>query len=95
MMSPPLPPASSGPSDMTKAQARARDAAVRLEASFLSEMLKAAGFGKQISTFSGGAGENQFGSFYRDAIARQMATAGGIGLSDHFYQNLMEANDDS
>ena len=54
---------------------RAHAAARKLEASFLSEMLKAAGFGKQIQSFSGGAGEDQFASFQRDAIAQKMAEA--------------------
>lgn len=75
-------------------EARARDAAMQLEASFLSEMLKATGFGKQTGEFSGGMGEEQFASFRRDAIARKMAEAGGIGLAEHFFRAMMEARDD-
>jgi len=73
---------------------RARAAAGKLEASFLSEMLKAAGFGKQIHSFSGGAGEDQFASFQRDAIAQKMVEAGGIGLAEHFFHAMMETTDD-
>lgn len=64
-----------------------------LEASFLSEMLKAAGFGTQVSTFSGGTGEDQFASFHREAIARRMVDAGGIGLAEQFFNTMMEAKD--
>ena len=93
----PIGPANPGrpatPSD-TKDTARAREAALRLEASFLSEMLKAAGFGAQQGEFSGGLGEEQFASFNRDAIARKMAEAGGIGLAEHFFRAMMEAQND-
>ncbi|MCZ7674956.1 MAG: rod-binding protein [Roseovarius sp.] len=69
----------------------AREAALRLEASFLSEMLKAAGLGEGEGTFSGGPGEAQFASFQRDAIAMRMARAGGLGLAEHFFTAMMEA----
>lgn len=92
----PLTPVSPGAgSDLALKEARARKAAHALEASFLSEMLKATGFGAQVSTFSGGAGEDQFASFHREAIAQRMVRAGGIGLAEHFFQAMMEAKDDS
>jgi flagellar protein FlgJ len=72
---------------------RAKQAALALEASFLSEMLKSAGFGSQVSTFSGGAGEDQFASFHREAIAERMVRAGGIGLAEYFFKAMMEAKD--
>ncbi len=75
--------------------AQARDAALKLEASFLAEMLKSAGFGKQSNSFSGSAGEDQFAAFQRDAIARHMAQAGGIGLAEHFFNAMMEAQKDA
>ncbi len=72
----------------------ARQAADRLEASFLAEMLKSAGFGEQQNSFSGSAGEDQFASFQRQAMAEQMVKRGGIGLAEIFYTSLMEkAND--
>lgn len=64
-----------------------------LEASFLTEMLKAAGFGEQDNSFSGGTGEDQFASFHREAIARRMVEAGGIGLAEHFFNAMTEARD--
>ena len=68
----------------------ARKAAEKLEATFLAEMLKAAGFGEQMNSFSGGEGEDQFASFHRQAIADKIAQAGGIGLSEHFLKSMME-----
>ena len=74
--------------------AQARQAAEKLEAAFLAEMLKAAGFGEQQNTFSGGTGEDQFASFHRHAIAERFAASGGIGLAEHFYRSMMEAQND-
>ncbi len=68
----------------------AMQAAQRLEATFLAEMLKSAGFG-QTGSFAGGIGEEQFASFQRQALADEMARAGGLGLADAFYQSMMEA----
>jgi flagellar protein FlgJ len=58
-----------------------KEAAIKLEATFLSEMLKSAGVGESRGAFGGGVGEDQFGSFLRDAQASEMAKAGGIGLA--------------
>lgn len=66
-------------------------AAQELEVSFLSEMLKAAGFGEARETFGGGTGEEQFSSFLREAQAREMVRAGGIGLAEHFFHALKES----
>lgn len=85
-----------GPQTGISPQAATRDTALRkaaqeLEASFLSEMLKAAGLGEtRSSAFGGGAGEDQFSSYLRDAQAREMARAGGIGLAEHLYNSLKE-----
>lgn len=70
--------------------ARLRAAAEGLEASFLSEMLKAAGLGENPSAFGGGAGESQFASLLRDEQAQQMVKAGGIGLAETIFQTLKE-----
>lgn len=66
------------------------EAAKDLEASFLSEMLKAAGVGKPSDTFGGGAGEEQFSSFLRDLQAKEMVNAGGIGLAETFFHAIKE-----
>lgn len=65
-----------------------REVAVKLEARFLSEMLKSSGFDERTSTFSGGIGEEQYQSFLRDAQAEIMAGAGGVGLAESLFQAL-------
>ncbi len=70
-----------------------RDAAQELEASFLAEMLKAAGVGKPSESFGGGIGEDQFASFLREAQAQEMVKAGGIGLAESFFNALKETTD--
>jgi Rod binding domain-containing protein len=76
-------------------ESRARAAAQRLETRFLAEMLKAAGLGEQVGAFSGGAGEDHFASFGREAIARQITASGGIGLAENIFRAIMEAEDDA
>lgn len=68
--------------------------AEKLEASFLSEMLKFGGLEPKADSFGASSGESQFASFHRDALAQEMVKAGGIGLADIFFQALRErAND--
>jgi Rod binding domain-containing protein len=68
--------------------ARLRAAAEKMEASFLSEMLKSAGAGAARDSFGGGAGEEQFTSFLRDAQASEMVKAGGIGLAESLFEAM-------
>ncbi|WP_457649701.1 rod-binding protein [Profundibacter sp.] len=68
-------------------------AAKDLEASFLAEMLKSAGFGKPRDANGGGIGEDQFGSFLRQEQAREMVNQGGIGLAQSLYEALKEQAD--
>lgn len=83
----PTPPLS--PQDQ-RLMAKARE----LEVSFLSEMLSYAGLDDQGAGGFGGAGEEQFGSFLRDAQARQMVDQGGIGLAEMLFKSLArDAND--
>ena len=72
-----------------------RQAAQKLEASFLSEMLKSAKFGEPRKSFGGGVGEEHFASFLRTEVAQKMAATGGIGLAEHLFLALKEkaAND--
>ena len=74
----------------TRRDTELRDAAVKLEASFLAEMLKAAGLGEASQSFGGGIGEDQFASFLREAQANAMAEAGGVGLAEAIFQSLKE-----
>ncbi len=64
----------------------------KLEAIFLSEMLKVSGLGKTSASFGGGIGEDQFSSFLREAQAREMVKAGGLGLAKHFDRALSKGN---
>jgi len=59
-----------------------------------AEMLKSAGFGKSRDAFGGGAGEEQFGSFLRQAQATEMVKQGGIGLAEHLFEALKERSDE-
>jgi len=64
------------------------DAAKKLEATFLAEMLKSAGFGASRQSFGGGIGEDQFSSFLREAQANEMVEAGGIRGGPAFSTSL-------
>ncbi len=78
------PPPAAAPTD----EARLRAIAQKLEAAFLSEMLKSAGLGKTSESFGGGEGEEQFSSFLRDEQARLFAEKGGIGLAESIFKAL-------
>jgi len=71
-----------------------RDAAQKLEATFIAEMLKAAGLGNSGEGFNGGVGEDQFGSLLVNEQAMHMVRAGGIGLSETIYEALKEKQND-
>lgn len=85
-----MPQIASTPTIQVKPGAPLRAVAQKLEAAFLSEMLKAAGVGKTPDSFGGGAGEEHFASFLRDAQASEMVRAGGIGLAESLFQALKE-----
>lgn len=78
---------------MDKRDAALFQAAQDLEASFLSEMLKSAGFGKARDAYGGGTGEEQFGSFLRQEQANEMVKQGGIGLAESLFEALKERAD--
>jgi len=77
----------------TRRDAALWDAAQKLEASFLAEMLKSAGLGQTPQAFGGGSGEDQFSSFLRQAQADTMVDAGGIGLAQSLFEALKERAD--
>jgi len=72
-----------------------KQAAIALEAAFLTEMLKAAGFGKAPDSFNGGAGEDQFLSFQVRAQAEAMAQRGGIGLAETLFNALKDGENNA
>lgn len=69
------------------------EAAQKLEATFLAEMLKAAGLGDMNDAFGGGIGEEQFKSFLTEAQAEEMVKAGGIGLAESLFNALKVRED--
>ena len=77
-----------GPLKAPDQDAALRQAAEKLEASFLAEMLKCSGVGETSESFGGGPGEEQFASFLREAQADKIAQAGGLGLAEVIYQSL-------
>lgn len=64
--------------------------AQELETRFLAEMLRHTGLGDPPEGFAGGTGEEQFGSFLREAQAAAMVEAGGIGLAEQIFKALAE-----
>jgi Rod binding domain-containing protein len=72
-----------------KLMAKARE----LETSFLSEMLNYAGLDDSRDSYFGTSGEDQFGSFLRDAQAKQMVDKGGIGLAESLFHSLTRSQD--
>ena len=90
----PVPPAAPAAEEgMGTQQARLRAAARDLEAAFLAEMFRHAGLGEIAGAFDGGAGEDHFSSFLRDAQTREMAQNGGIGLADSIFHALKDRAD--
>ena len=73
--------------------ARLREVSIKLEATFLAEMLKSAGLGETPEGFGGGAGEDQFASFLRQAQAEKIAERGGIGLAETIFESLKRSSD--
>lgn len=76
---------------------RLRAAAEALEVSFVTEMLRAAGFDQAQDALGGGIGEDQFSSFLLETRAESLVRAGGFGLSERIFEALkrMETQDDA
>jgi Rod binding domain-containing protein len=74
--------------DYIQNDAKLREAAQQLEVSFLAEMLKSTGLGSQVESFGGGAGEEHFASFLREARANEMVKSGGIGLAEALFEAM-------
>ncbi len=85
---PPLPGSKLASADQ---RARIKDAAQAFEAQLLSQMMQPMFEG--ISTakpFGGGDGEQTFRSFLLDAIGKQMAKAGGVGIAQPVMQEMLK-----
>ena len=89
-VTPPIPARSAEGRAGPDRDAALRQAAMKLEATFLSEMLRAAGLGETAESFGGGIGEDQFASFLSDAQAETIAAGGGIGLAESIFRSLKD-----
>ncbi|SHJ05178.1 rod-binding protein [Wenxinia saemankumensis] len=66
-----------------------RAAAEELEATFLAEMLGAAGLGPRGGAFGGGPAEDQVSSLLRMEQSRAIVRAGGLGLAESIHAALL------
>jgi flagellar protein FlgJ len=68
-----------------------KDSAQKFEASFLSSMLQQMFEGVDTSApFGGGQGEEMFKSFLTEAMGKQMAKGGGIGLAAQVQREMLK-----
>ncbi|MDZ4370326.1 MAG: rod-binding protein [Phenylobacterium sp.] len=73
------------------ARGKAKDAAQKFEAQFLSIMFQQMFQGVQTDgPFGGGTGEEMFRSLMTDAMAQQTAKAGGIGIAETVQRELLK-----
>ena len=87
----PATPAADVPPSTHDPHAQLREVAQDLEAAFLAEMLKHAGFGepRDDDSFGGGIGEEQFSSMLRDHHASAISSRGGLGLAEQIFTSLV------
>jgi Rod binding domain-containing protein len=72
-------------------RAQIRETAQKFEASFLSSMLQPMFDSVETdSLFGGGPGETMFRSFLTDAMGKQMARSGGVGLSASVEREMLK-----
>ena len=70
---------------------KSEEAAQAFEASFLSAMLQPMFEGLSTDApFGGGEGEAMFKSFMTDAIAKQTAKRGGLGIADTVQREMLK-----
>ena len=82
-------PSAEGPEGKTRKQIE--HTAKQFEAAFIAQMLRPMFEGAELSTpFGGGPGEAAFKSFLLDAVAEQMAKAGGLGLTDDLTREMLK-----
>ena len=78
-----------GPQGKTRKQIE--HTAKQFEAAFIAQMLGPMFDGAELSApFGGGPGEAAFKSFLLDAVAQQMAKAGGLGLTDDLTREMLK-----
>jgi Rod binding domain-containing protein len=73
------------------ARGRIKDTAQKFESSFLSSMLQQMFEGVETAApFGGGPGEAMFRSFLTEAMAKQMAKVGGVGLAADVQREMLK-----
>ncbi|MBJ7409662.1 MAG: rod-binding protein [Phenylobacterium sp.] len=73
------------------AKSKARDAGQKFEAQFLSTMFQHMFQGLETDgPFGGGAGEEMFRSMMTEAMGKQVAKSGGIGLADTVQREILK-----
>jgi len=78
------------------ATARMRETAEAFEASFLAQMLKPMFEGlKTDGPFGGGEAEGTWRGFMIEAMAKQTAKAGGVGLADQVLAQMLKMQEQS
>lgn len=76
--------------DLAK-RAQIKDTAEKFEATFLSSMLQEMFQGVETGgPFGGGQGEAMFKSFLTEAMAKQMAKGGGIGIAAQVQREMLK-----
>lgn len=69
---------------------KAREVAEEFEAFFIATLLETMSSGVEVDpAFGGGHGEKVFRSMLNDEYARTFARAGGIGIADAVYREMM------
>lgn len=75
---------------------RMRETAEAFEASFLAQMLKPMFDGLSTEApFGGGEAESTWRGFLVEAMAKQTAKAGGVGLSDRIVSEMLRMQEQS
>jgi peptidoglycan hydrolase FlgJ len=84
------PPSQATAAEMAK-RGEIEKTAQDFEASFLSVMLAQMFQGVDTAApFGGGHGEQMFKSFFTDAVAKQVAKSGGVGVADSVAKEMLK-----
>ena len=71
-------------------RAEIMERAREFEAVFVGQMLKYSGLEKAISSQSGGFGGEAYSSLLLEQYAGKIVEAGGFGLAEHIYEQLLD-----
>ena len=84
-------PTPTDPEAVERIRTRAKETAEKFEGQFLSFMFQQMFEGvKSDGPFGGGHGEEMFRSLMTDAMGKQMAKKGGIGLADTIQREMLK-----